>query len=652
MKKQITTLTTFLFLSILAFAQAKKSTHIGRGTLEELNMKFYAKDSTAAAVVLYEHKNIYMDAANDYNIRTDYYFRIKIFDKNAFDLSKIVIDLYGKRRTVKIEGVTYTLSDTGSLQKTTLDKKDIFTEDYNKDYTLKKFTLPNIKEGCVIEYSYSVLSPYLTLKDWYFQSDIPKIKSEIDYTLIANYEYNIRLIGHKKLDKKESQVQKNCIYIDGIGEGNCVSYSFGMNNIPAFKEEDHMLAKKNYLSRISFDLKAYSSVYGGKKNYATTWKDADKSLKNYFFNNQTSKKSYFKKQLPEQLFTLKDDLDKAKKIFYFIQNHFTWNGDYWTNEDVNVKDAFDRKSGNVGEINLSLYNSLLAADLNVNLLVLSTRNNGIPTKIIPIIFDFNYVVIQLKINDQVYYLDATTDFLPFGELPVRTLNGEARLINFRKQSTWVRLKPRYKTYKKSTARLVLNENGELTGMLNIVNSGYFAEKVRSNLYNSKEEKYLEEFETKNPDVEVNEYKNNNEEDLTKSILETFDISIFTDEELGKVTRINPFFFGRLKENPFKLKERFYPVDFAFPRKSTFNLNLKIPGNYKITNIPESRSFALPNKGGNFTIKCINNQNTISLYVRFNINRSIYSAQEYYYLKEFYNQIIQAESNYITLEKKI
>jgi hypothetical protein len=624
---------------------------MGKTTLTELNMKVYEKDSTASAVVLYEHKNLYMDASREYNIRTDYYYRIKILDKNAFDLSEITIQLYKEKEALEIKGITYNLTESGSLQKTILQEKDIFTEKVTEDYTFKKFTLPNVKEGCVIEYSYSILSPYSGIQDWYFQSDIPKKRSEFDYTLIGNYEYNVRLIGNKKLDKNESYVKEDCIHIDGVGSGNCLSYSFGMKDIPAFKEEDFMLAKKNYLSRISFDLKSYSSIYGGKSKYTSSWRDADKSLKKLFFNNQTSKKSFFEKQLPESIFSIEDDLEKAKKIFYFLQNHYVWNGEYWTSEDAKVKLAFNEKSGNVGEINLSLYNSLVAADLDANLVVLSTRDNGIPTKIIPVIFDFNYVIVQLKINDKSYYLDATTDFLPFGELPLRTLNGEGRLINFKKESNWIKLTPKNKSYSKSSAKLELTEDGEIIGVLNVINGGYYGASVRNKLYNTKKERYLEDFETEYPDIEINDYKKKIEEDLNKPTSEMFNISLFMDENLGEVTRINPFFFGRIKENPFKLKERFFPVDFAYPRRNLYNLSLKIPDNYIIKNLPKSKAFALPNNGGSFTLSSNKKNNTINLFVIMSINKSIYSSEEYYYLKEFYNQIIQLESNYIILEKK-
>ena len=70
---------------------------------------------------------------------------------------------------------------------------------------------------------------------------------------------------------------------------------------------------------------------------------------------------------------------------------------------MDTKHAFLEKTGNIGEINLSLYNSLKAADIDASLVVLSTRNNGLPTKLFPVIFHFNYVIVKAVINNKDYY---------------------------------------------------------------------------------------------------------------------------------------------------------------------------------------------------------------------------------------------------------
>ncbi|WP_299014152.1 hypothetical protein [uncultured Polaribacter sp.] len=631
-------------------AQKKKSTKMGQTTLKELKMQLYEQDSTANAVVLYEHANVYLDEGHEYQTRTDYYYRIKIFNKAAFNLADININLFKDKSVKDLKAITYNLSE-GRMVKNYLQTDKIFSVKEGENWTVKKFTLPNVQEGAVLEYKYSIISPYLGLDDWVFQSEIPKIKSEYDAAILGNYKYNIRIIGFNKLDKDKPSVDKKCVFIDGIGQGACAIYSYGMYNIPAFKEEDFMLSKKNYISRLSFDLESYTSPEGKVQKYTTTWEQADKKLKSQFFNNQLSKKKYFKKRLPEQIFTLDNNLQKAQEIYSFIQNHFTWNNYYWSSEDAKVKDAFTEKSGNVSEINLALFNSLRAAELEATLVVLSTRNNGMPTKLYPIIYDYNYVVVKTIINGKAYFLDATEKYLPFGQLPVRTLNGEAREISFKEDGTWIVLKPKYPSSKNINADLTLNAEGEFTGKVHITKMGYYAAEQREKIALLTEEALLEDFETSHPDLEVNDYKVTAEKALDKPLKETYDVTIFMDENLGNTTRINPFLFNRLKENPFKLKERLYPVDFGRPFSHNFALRLKIPENYTIVSIPESKAMQLPNNGGFFVINTTKLDNVIKVYARFKISKKSFSSNDYFALKEFFNQIIIAEKAYVVLKKK-
>lgn len=113
MKKRI--LILFLFPTIF-FAQKEKSTTLGKTTLQELQMNLYPKDSSASAVVLYEQVNRYPDLDNNEIPRIDYYYRIKIFDKSAFDLADIEIYLRENEKLLNISAITYYLSENGSMQ--------------------------------------------------------------------------------------------------------------------------------------------------------------------------------------------------------------------------------------------------------------------------------------------------------------------------------------------------------------------------------------------------------------------------------------------------------------------------------------------------------------------------------------------------------
>ncbi|MAD98418.1 MAG: hypothetical protein CMB99_13925 [Flavobacteriaceae bacterium] len=621
---------------------------MGKTTLEELQMRFYEKDSTANAVYLYEHANVYLDSDNKYKTRTDYYFRIKIFKKEAYEYANQVITIAKKEKVTDIEGITYNIVN-GGMQKTSLSKKNVFSTDLPNNRVQVKFTLPNLKEGCVIEFKYSVISPYLGLDDWVFQDKIPKIESEYDAAILGNYKYNIRTVGYHPLSKNEGYVKRKCIYIEGLGDGDCAIYSFAMKNIPSFKEEDYMLSKKNYMSRLTFDLISYTSPRGPVTKYTDTWKNVDKKLKSLYFNNQTSKTSFFKKNLPQALLTEENEMEKAMGIYKYIQNRYTWNGKYW-NINEKVKKAFESKSGSAGEINLSLYNSLKAANLKADLVILATRNFGLPTKLFPVIRDFNYVIVKVTIGEKYYYLDATDNLLPFGMVPFRCLNGDVRVISFKKESNWQPITSQHRSLLSVRTKLVLNSDGVFTGKIDVIKQGYVALNSRKEILGSTEEEYLAAFENQDADLEVESYKNENLNDVDLPLKESYSIVLDSEEAIFNKARINPFFVGRTSTNPFKLEKRNYPVDFGYPKTFNYVTSLEIPKGFKVMSLPKNTAIALPNGGGIFSMKVVQKENIINLYTRFNIRKRTFSSKEYFALKEFYNQIIKAESSYIVIEK--
>lgn len=640
----------FLFVSMALYSQEEKSTKMRQITLEELKMTVYEKDSTANAVVLYEHGNYYTEP-NDFKKKTDYYYRIKIFNKNAFDLANITVNLYGKRYIKNIKATTYNFDKYGNIEKSHLLEKDTYKIEKNENWVQTRFTLPSIKEGSVIEYSYSVVTDYSNIYSWYFQSDIPKIKSEFDVAALGNYQYDARLTGFLKLDKDNPSIQESCIYMPGVGNGACSIYSYGMNDVPAFKEEAYMTSKENFIAHVSFDLKSFTSVRGERTKYTTTWKKAEGSLKKLFFNGQTAKKSYFKKNLPASLFSNGNDLQKAKNIYSYIQNHFNWNERYWDIKNVKVKKAFQKKTGGVDAINLSLYNSLQAANIESYLTAISTRDNGFPTKLYPVLNDFNYVIVKAVIDGKDYFLDATDKLLPFGLLPERCLNGEGRVLDFKKGSYWQQIKAAKKTATTIKVQLSMNPAGDFSGKMSSVETGYVALETRKAITTSTKEKYLENLENINTNLLIDDYDNEGLDNLEKPVKENFTVQLENDLESTDNIRINPFIIGRTKENPFKLKERDYPVDFGYPFKYTYNFSIKIPDTHSITKIPENKAIKLPNNGGSFIMRAIQKEQQIRILLKFNIHKAIYSNVEYYYLKEFYKQLIEAESSFIEVTKK-
>lgn len=638
-----------LFSFLICFSQKKKSSKIGNISIKELKMTQYENDTTANALVLYEHANHYLDEKRDYNKTTDYYFRIKILKKDGFNKATIRIPSYGKEKVHHIKGITYNIDHGDRIKKTHLIEKNIFTKNLNDKWKEITFTMPALKVGSVIEYVYSITTPYSDMADWLFQSDIPKIKSDFTASILGNWKYNIRVVGFLALTTNQFNVDKNCVYIPGLGKGACALLAYGIENIPAFKEEKYMLSAKNFKSRLTFDLESYRHPSQGIEKYTKTWKDADKRLKNNFLDKQTSKKNYFKKQLPKAILNNDLDINKAKAIYNFIKAHYTWNGHYWPSSKVRIKKAFANKTGNIFDINLSLYNALKAAKIDAYLVLTSTRNRAMPTKLHPVINEFNYLLVKAIINNKEYYLDASKKQLPFGLVQFQALNGDGRVLNFKSGSFWEPIKINNKAFKTTKIKVNLKEEGT-TANLKISTKSYYAVNRREDIQLKSEDEYIEAFESNYPFLEVDTFKVENLNEVTKNLNENYGITLEDVYKDGNYY-INPFLISQHTKNPFKLKKRDYPVDFGYPSEHTHIFSMQIPEGYKLKEEINNKTVTLPNNGGKYVITAKVKNKTLTLFSRININKSVYTSQEYHALKEFFNHIIKSQDFILEIIKE-
>ena len=643
-----------IIITNFLYAQEKKVYTFGKITQKEHTLKIYDRDTTANAVFLFENGEVkFRDTPNRIIISKKHYAKIKIFNKEGVKNATVQIPIYNskdaKENVIDIRAVTH-----NGYKTTSLKKENIFTERVNEHWSIVKFTLPNIHEQSIIEYEYVLQSPFhFNFTGWDFQADIPKIYSRFHALIPGNFVYNRTLLGYKKLDVNDAVIKRKCFSVKGYSKmADCEELTYIMKDVPAFIEEDYMTSKNNYLSRIKFELSLANSLDGLTHRYTKSWKNVDKEFRTEkSIGRQLKKVDYIEKRLPKDLFSIKDPLEKAKKTYNFIKNHFTWNKEISLFKNVTVKSAFDKKVGNSTEINIALINALNAVGIHADIVLLSTRENGLPTKRHPVITDFNYGVARIEIDNKQYLLDATNKLLPFGMLPYRALNSYGRVMNFKKGSYWIDIIPKKNNQTRVTFNLKINEEGDFEGIMHKSYDGYAAVNKRENIKLVTKQKYLDDIENVDDRLSIKSYKNSNLETIDVPLKEHFEITIENENEFdGNIVILNPFINDKLK-NPFQLKERTYPVDYGYPILLQYTLMLEIPEGYKITSLPENKAFKLPNGGGSyfFSIKEVNHK--ISMISRFKIAKTFFIPEEYPYLKKFYNQVIKTQKSLITLEKK-
>jgi len=644
----------FYFSFLVCLAQEKDD--FGKLTSAEIEFSTFEKDKEANAIVLYERGNYYFEVVNNrIQLVKNYHGKIKILNIRGFDYGNISIPFYkSENSSEKVKNIKAITHNNGS--KTHLSINKIFTNNLSERWSEKRFAFPKLAEGSILEYQYTILSPFLfNLDGWEFQTDIPKLYSEFNAKIPSNYRYNRNLSGALRLSTNDASIKKECFYIKGYpNPADCEVLKYIMRDIPAFKEdEDYMLASSNYISKLDFELSEHIKLDGSKKKYTKSWKDVDKEFRfDKDIGRQLTKKKFFEKNVPDGLLSEGDNLTRAKNIYKFIQNHFTWNKRNSTYGKARVKDAFDEKKGNAWEINMSLINLLNAGGIKANLMLSSTRDNGLPKKKHPIMSGFNYVLAKVDIDGKNYLLDATNKYMPFGMLPFRTLNHYGRVMDFKNESTWFDIKPETNNKYQIRGQITFDvEEQKAQGIMDMLNFGYDAVNSRLELDTNSEDIYLENWEENfRGDFKINTYKLIPERSDDSKTAERFEFEL-ENVLNGDMVYFNPFLIQFFDKNPFTLEERNYPVDFGYPRHYKYDITIKIPEGYKVHELPETQAVRLGEDAAFFKFQRKELSGSVQILFDLKLSDSYFEADDYGALKKLFKHVTDVQNNALLVLKK-
>lgn len=654
--KKIFSLLSLFFILNYTYAQ---NFSYGAITYDDYEFDRKKLDSNANAIVLREFGNAYIqidDATGRPELFFEHHVKIKIYNKEGFKEANIVIPLYKddnqEELIDELKASTFNYTD-GKLVESVMDRKAIFSENRSKYTRLTKFTLPNLKEGSVIEYSYRLKSFRLfNFKTWEFQTDIPKLHSEYVALIPGIYNYNVTLRGFQKLTDQKAELSKECMRFSGVPI-DCSKITYLMKNVPAFIEEDNMTAPSNFKSAIYFELSDVQLPSGVKNSYTKTWKDIDYDLSSHKeLGGQMKRKEVFKELMPTLIKDAADDLSKAKSIYNYVKKQIKWNNYYGIISEEGIKKSLEIRSGNVADVNLALIAALAAANLDAEAVILSTRENGTINKLYPVVSDFNYLVAKVNIGETSYLLDATEPLLPFGLLPLRCINDQGRVINLKKPSYWIDLKASQKNATSYVLNGKLTPEGKILGTLTTYTQGYAAfNKRKEILRHTSTDEFVEKLDERLPRVKIMAHEISGIDSVENSLVEKYEVEFtVTDGTNQNQFYFSPFFINMITKNPFNLNERNYPVDLGAASDERIIVNLALSDKFELLEKPKDMAIGLPNSGGKYLLKTNLDGETLTLNQILQFNNAIYQPEEYLSLKEFYSKIIQNQKSEFLLKK--
>ena len=662
-----------LFIFCISSAQEFK---LGKVTIAELEQKVHPKDTTASAAILYKKgkANIVYTESEGFVLITQVETRIKIYKKEGYDWANQSVVYYigsnDSREKVDFSDVNTFNLVNGKIEKTKLKSDGIFNEEVNKYRARKKITMPNVKEGSVLEFSYTVRTPSIgTIREWAFQTSIPVNYSEYRTYIPEYFTFNIRQKGYvfpKVTAEKNNQsiiINSKERYSSG-GFGGVTKTEFSQDkidyletattyiaeNLPAMKEESYVNNIQNYTSILEQELSMVKYPNSTPKTFSTDWNSVAKTIYEYDdFGPELNKTGYFEDNLKALLAGAVTPEEKIVIIFNHVKSNVKWNEYYGFSCEKGVRKAYQEKTGNVAEINLMLTAMLRYAGLTTNPVLISTRSNGIA--LFPNRSAFNYVIAAVETLDGTILLDASDEFSTPNILPLRALNWYGRLIRKDGTSEEIDLMPKKTSNDIVLVSYSIDSEGKITGKSRRQCSDYNAMIFRENVKGIKEDDYLDKLENDQNKIQISEYTRTNEKELLLPFSETYS---FTSNDLcekidGKIY-LNPMLFFSKIKNPFNQEKREYPVDFSFPFTDKYNIAIQIPEGFAVESLPLPTALSMEDNLGNFKFNIAENGNTLQVVISHQINEAIVPVEKYEMLKEYYRVMIAKESEKIVLKR--
>ena len=479
-----------VFFCLSATAKDAVNTKFGKPTKEELTMTTYAPDPDAEAVVLCRLTDV------EYSVQTDGYLvdyhekiRIKVLKPEGAKYAQVTIPYYvvpqdkdklytsqmalrpqhidingavtydeGASRSISTNIATNYIHESieevkataynmeGSKTTKTKFKGEVALEQLDDETWQARFTIPDVRQGTVIEYEYTRHSElFYRLHDWQAQQEIPVAYARLTVTIPRHLLFNFEQHGSQQLvAKQESSSMIYKLVSDPLAAPTTVMayrYIFTGQDLKG-APSDPNVCLADYFTGVTAEVSSFGLRSTPPADYANTWEHVDQVLMaDDNLGKMIEDHSPLREQLQaENIQTIANEQERAAAVCRLVFSHVKWNGKYamWAR---NAQETLQQGGGNSADINMLLMQTLREAGLKVNPVVMRPRNLGALPLTFPTISKLtNYVVGVKTRNAGTVYVDASSPEGKLNTLPEQLQVERAHPIGFPSTAPWVSLK--------------------------------------------------------------------------------------------------------------------------------------------------------------------------------------------------------------------
>lgn len=486
------TFSFFLYAQETPFTPNSK---FGKPTQEELTMTTYAPDSSATAVYLYKQTSAsYNWGIEDFRLIYRYKVRIKILKPEGTSYANITIPYYEpknnsiRRETIQqLDADAYNL-ENGKVVRTKMKKDLVFKERTSDNYMQLKFSVPQVKEGTVIEYEYQRQSDlYYIIDDWKAQDEIPTLYTEYDITIPEYFKFSVDMHGFEPLSNKETPCSANFSINGRTLQCSASNMQFKGYKLPALKDDNYVWCLDDYCTQVGFELKGVEIPGALYHSFTKTWENIDEMLRS---DSDFGSRLKMDNPLKEETAALKLDqmkscAEKTAAIYSLLKNKVRWNEKYAL-YGKSAKQIMKEGTGSNADINFILISMLKDAGIEAYPVLLSRRSIGRLPMTHPSIQKLNTFVVSIAESDTTnLYIDGSIEDGYINTLPPTLLVDRARILT-PNGSAWLNLQNADKNYIRCNVAASLAPNGSITGTRQTLYVGQHASNLRNKYRTAKD----------------------------------------------------------------------------------------------------------------------------------------------------------------------
>lgn len=638
--KKLAALLVALAPLLPVFAQ-KDPPAYGEVSKEDLAMTTCDLDPEADAFILVKTGETDFNLTGQGYLETEFRFRIKVLKDRGVERANVVIPYYAESNLQDIEhvsGATYNLDDAGNIVTSKLEKSGIYSKPLNSKFSEIAFTLPDVKKGSIIEYKFTKVSRNFTNIDpWAFQDEIPTRFSRYSLAVPAYFDFTYTI--HKRLPVDIADD-------DGLRPAK----TFTMRDIPSLKDEPFMSARQDYLQHIDFQISAIQYPGQTARVFRSTWDKLDEEMvQSEVLGAQLHRNIPHTDSLQTALKGLKDSTARMKAVFDYVRRSMDWDHVHAFHSQ-SVRDAWEKRRGSSGDINLILVNLLRDAGLRAYPLLVSTRSHGAVNLAYPLLAQFNEVMAYVKADGRTYVLNAAERYTPYTLIPYDVRSSEGFVVDA-KVSGWVSLVDNQSSFRNT---VVLNGDvdarGHLRADVSVLSYDYSKinrrRRLDEGLDRLKETYFVKPYNNLSVDsLHVSDQDND-------SLPLEQDMKCFIAlQHSGDYWFFTPNLFLGLEKNPFVQERRFSDVDFGYAQSYMIVGTVNIPDGFQLETLPKNIRMITQDTSIILERVMQSGDGQLRYRIAVDFKRPVYFADEYDTFKEFYKRLFATLNEQVILRKK-